>query len=165
LRALRLTYLAPCDCRKLDMPGGSIDVITSRAVLEHIPPAVITDIFKESLRVLKPGGAACHFVDNSDHWEFEDKTISRTNFLQFSDSVFRLTCLNAQHYQNRLRHSEYVDGLQATGFDLVRAEREVDMKSVATLKQMSVDRRFLKFGVEDLATITSYLLALKPKTA
>src|SRR5579862_2049472 len=47
LGRLRLKYLAPCDCQHLDLPSESLDVIVSRAVLEHIPPPVIDNIFLE----------------------------------------------------------------------------------------------------------------------
>src|SRR4051812_10843129 len=41
LEELRITYLAPCDCTRMPLPAASLDVITSRAVLEHIPPDVV----------------------------------------------------------------------------------------------------------------------------
>lgn len=155
-------YLAPCDCRRLPLENSSVDAVTSRSVLEHIPPPVIEEIFKECYRLLTPGGLVCHFVDNSDHWEHADKTISRVNFLRFSDRAFRLTHMNALNYQNRLRHSEYVEMLGRCGFEILRAERNVDTRSLEALKTFSLAPRFQKFAPEDLATMDSYLLARKP---
>ena len=57
LKEMRLVYMAPCDCRKLNLSTASLDVVTSRNCLEHIPPDVIQEIFHESYRLLKPGGA------------------------------------------------------------------------------------------------------------
>jgi SAM-dependent methyltransferase len=159
---LRLVYLAPCDCRSLALPDASVDIVTSRAVLEHIPPQVIQDIFHESYRLLKPQGLACHYVDNSDHWQHGDKSISRINFLRFPDSVFRWTYLNGLNYQNRLRHSEYVDMLRKAGFELLRQDRDVDSGSLEALKTLPLDDRFRRFTADDLAALTSYLLARKP---
>ena len=161
LEELRLVYLAPCDCRKLNLPAESVDVVTSRACLEHIPPDVLLDIFHESHRLLKHGGLACHWVDPSDHWEHQDKSLSRVNFLKYSDALFRLTFINPINYQNRLRHPEYVQMLDTAGFRLVREERQVDEASLRRLPHMRLTERFRKFSYEDLATIDSLLLAVK----
>jgi SAM-dependent methyltransferase len=159
---LRLEYLAPCDCRALDLPAESVDVVMSRAVLEHIPPEVIDEIFMESRRLLRSGGLACHFVDNSDHWQFEDRSISRVNFLKFSDRVFKWTCINSLNYQNRLRHSEYRALLIKYGFTILRDESAIDSDSLAALRNLPIALRFRHFTHKDLATIGSCLLACKP---
>jgi SAM-dependent methyltransferase len=91
LKEMHLVYMAPCDCRNLNLSTASLDVITSRNCLEHIPPDVIQGIFHETHRLLRPGGATCHLVDHSDHWEHNDKSLSRVNFLKYSDSFFRWT--------------------------------------------------------------------------
>jgi SAM-dependent methyltransferase len=161
LAELRLVYLAPCDCRHLQLPANSVDVITSNACLEHVPPEVIKDIFRESNRLLRPGGVVCHIVDPSDHWEHQDKRLTRVNFLKYSDRVFRWTYINSLHYQNRLRHSEYLDILRQTGFRLVREEHEVDQPSLHALAHMPVATRFRRFSREDLATVESLLLGVK----
>lgn len=155
-------YLAPCDCRRLSLKESTLDVITSRSVLEHIPPLIIEEIFTECYRLLKPGGLACHFVDNSDHWEHGDKSISRVNFLRFGDLTFRLTHLNSLNYQNRLRHIEYVEMLRKSGFEILRAERIVDPRAVEALATFPLAPRFRRFSTEELATTDSYLLARKP---
>ncbi|HEX3743451.1 MAG TPA: class I SAM-dependent methyltransferase [Bryobacteraceae bacterium] len=162
LAAHGLVYLAPCDCRHLDLPAASLDAITSRSVFEHIPREVIVEILKECYRLLAPGGLVCHFVDNSDHWEHGDKSISRVNFLRFSDGAFRLTYWNGLNYQNRLRHSEYVAMLRECGFEILRQDRNVDARALDALKGMVLAPRFGKFTPEDLATTDSFLLARKP---
>jgi ubiquinone/menaquinone biosynthesis C-methylase UbiE len=158
-RELGLTYLAPCDCRHLELKTGSIDIVTSRAVLEHIPPAVIADIFIEASRVLRPAGIMLHEVDHSDHWSHHDRTISAVNFLRYPDWLFRLTCINPQNYQNRLRHSEYLAMLKSTGFLVKRELRTVNPACVGILSEMRVAARFQHFSPEDLATTCSILLA------
>jgi SAM-dependent methyltransferase len=160
-RRLRLVYLAPCDCRRLKLPASSLDVVTSRAVLEHIPPDVIQDIFHESFRLLKPDGLACHIIDNSDHWQHVDTRISRINFLKFSDFAFKLTCINSLNYQNRLRHSEYRRMFLNSGFTLLRDEPDVDSASLAMLNTLPIISRFRTFTREDLAATTSHFVARK----
>ena len=161
LEEMRLVYLAPCDCRKLNLPPESLDVVTSRACLEHIPPQVLQDILHESHRLLKRGGLACHWVDPSDHWEHQDKSLSRVNFLKYSDGVFRWTYVNPINYQNRLRHPEYGEMLSKANFRLIREERTLDQASLHSLAHLRLAKRFRRFSHEDLATIDSLFLAIK----
>jgi SAM-dependent methyltransferase len=161
LKELRLVYMAPCDCRKMNLPAGSLDVVTSRACLEHVPPDVIQDIFHESHRLLRPGGVSCHIVDHSDHWEHIDKSLNRVNFLKYSDSFFKWTCINPLNYQNRLRHPEYLEMLEKAKLRLVREEHKVDQVSLRDLPNMQVDQRFSRFSKEELATIDTILLAVR----
>jgi len=160
-RRLRFEYLAPCDCRKLVLPDQSVDIVISRAVLEHIPPQLIQDIFYDSYRLMKPHGLTCHFVDNSDHWQHADNSISRVNFLKFPDAVFRWTYLNGLNYQNRLRHSQYVEMLRNAGFEVLREDKEIDSGSLEALKTLKLDDQFRRFTKDDLAALSSYLLARK----
>jgi SAM-dependent methyltransferase len=161
LDELQLAYLAPCDCRKLKLASGSVDVVTSRACLEHIPPEVLQDIFNESHRLLRPGGIACHWIDLSDHWEHHDKALSRVNFLKYSDRLFRWTYVNPLNYQNRLRHPEYAAMLSKAGFRILREDRKVDEGSLRALSTMRIAERFRVFSPEDLATIDSLFLAIR----
>jgi len=161
LEEMRMVYMAPCDCRHLALPSDSIDVVTSRACLEHVPPDVIQDIFHESYRLLRAGGVSCHVVDHSDHWEHNDKSISRVNFLKFSDSVWRWTHINPLNYMNRLRHPEYVEMLDKAGFRLVKETHRVDEASVRSLSKLKVAKKFDRFTPEELASLDSWLLAMK----
>jgi len=162
LRHLRLEYLAPCDCQNLDLPDASVDAIVSRAVLEHIPPPVVQGIFRESFRILRENGLSCHIIDNSDHWQHTDPTLSRLNFLRFPESVFRWTYLNGLNYQNRLRHSQYIEFLQSSGFSIIRQEGPVDANSLADLARIPLAEPFRRFTPEDLAMLTTFVVAARP---
>src|SRR5262249_38085569 len=159
LKALDLLYLAPCDCRSLQLDSGSLDVIYSRSVLEHIPAPIIREIFREAMRLLKPAALMCHFIDNSDHCEHHDKSISRVNFLQHNNFDWRFTCVNPFHYQNRLRHQEYLHMLADGGFKILRAERDIHQRSLTLLPELKLAPQFQSRPHDDLAAISSYLLA------
>ncbi len=159
---LRVVYKAPCDCRKMLLDSGSIDVVTSRSVLEHVPRPVIEDILREAKRLLRPGGRMMHIIDNSDHWSHRDKSITAVNFLQYSDRMFNLTCINSLNYTNRIRHSEYLSMLRATGFQLMREEGTVNPDCLKALPGLRLAERFRHLQPEDLATTTSLLLAEVP---
>jgi SAM-dependent methyltransferase len=162
---LGVVYLAPCDCRRLPLEDASIDVITSHMVLEHIAPEIIADIYIESSRVLRPGGLMCHIIDNSDHWQHRDPGISPLNFLRYPEWLFRLTCVNDLDYQNRLRHSEHVTIMTDHGFEIVSANRDIDGGSLQALSTMRVSDKFARFEPDDLATLTSTIVASKSNGA
>lgn len=159
LHALNLRYLAPCDCRKLDLPAASVDVVYSRAVLEHIPEPVLAGIFSEARRLLRPDGLMCHFIDNSDHSEHLDKTITRVHFLQHTDRMMRFINFHPQNSMNRLRHDDYARMMAFAGFSIVRSEREIDQRSLLALSDLKLSARFAGRPHDDLATITSQILA------
>jgi SAM-dependent methyltransferase len=161
LARFSIRYMAPCDVRRTGMADGSVDAIVSRATLEHIPPDILRDILTESARILRPGGVMCHVVDNSDHWQHNDKRITPVNFLKFSDRTFGCIQWNGLNYQNRLRHPQYTEMIREAALRIRREERVVDEESLRALEQMTVAPRFRAFSREDLATVTSYLLAEK----
>lgn len=159
LARFRFAYLAPCDTTRLPLPSQSVDLVVSRAVLEHVSPSLVEGLFRESMRVLRPTGMTCHLIDNSDHWSHRDKRITAVNFLKFSDAAFRLTTVNPQNYQNRLRHSDYSRMLRQAGFAIDREDRVIDPAGQAAVGHMKLDRRFRDRPAEDLACIMSMFLA------
>jgi hypothetical protein len=107
LERFRMEYHAPCNLISSPLPDGGFDVVTSRAVLEHVPPVVLRPLLGRVFRLLRAGGWTCHAVDNSDHWSHADGRLSRVNFLRHSDRYFGLfNWFNPLDYQNRLRHPE-----------------------------------------------------------
>jgi hypothetical protein len=160
LRALGLIYQAPCDCRTMNLDSRSLDAVSSRAVFEHIPTVVIPGIFRETKRLLQPGGATCHIIDNSDHWEHYDKSITPVNFLQHGDLLWRFTCGSEFNYQNRLRHQDYAQMLRAEGFRIVQEQRKVHPPSLEALQKLKLAPQFRGREPEDLATIVSTFLAV-----
>ena len=162
LNDLNCKYLAPCDILNKDIPEHSLDIITSRAVLEHIPPEKVKNMFFEFKRILRKGGYMFHVIDNSDHWEHNDKSISRLNFLQYSQRTFDfISSMNPLDYQNRLRHSQYKKMIEDAGFKIVFDESPPDNKSLEDLKSLKIHDSFRKFSMEDLSTLTSYIIAVK----
>lgn len=113
-----IQYLAPYDARNTGIDACSIDFITSTNTLEHIPPKDIQMILKECHHLLKDDGVMSFFVDYSDHYAHFDRTITVYNFLQHSEKQWSLFSPSL-HYQNRLRHRDYLDLFHKTGFEVV----------------------------------------------
>ncbi|MEO1594065.1 MAG: methyltransferase domain-containing protein [Pseudomonadota bacterium] len=148
-----------CPPRVDALPDDSLDLVYSRTVLEHIPPAVLTDLLAEWQRILKPGGTCVHLIDNSDHFEHRDKRLSRLNFLALSDFAWAVASFNAQNYQNRLRHPDYVRMFSDAGFELLHVEGEPDAQALEDLDRLNIDAQFSHYSDDDLATLTTVIIA------
>lgn len=161
LQQTRMEYLAPIDWDAVR--SESIDYVFSRAVLEHLPPGDITDLLLTIIRVLKPGGLMANIIDNSDHFEHHDKSITRLNFLRFSATTWSaISALTGQ--QNRLRHSDYRRMFSSSALCIVYDERCVDRDALIALDDLAIDRAFMRYDREDLACLTSYFVLKKPET-
>jgi SAM-dependent methyltransferase len=158
-----LEYRADADPAASDVAPASVDVIASRAELEHIRPQSVQRVFAESRRLLAAGGRMCHVIDNSDHWSHVDRDISAVNFLRYPDWVWPIFALNPGDYQNRLRHVDYIRMLRAAGFRVLLDPSVPDPVAVAAVRAMRVARRFRKFAPGQLGVITSYLVAARAR--
>ena len=160
LLELNCQYMAPYDLLSDGIPEHSLDIISSIAVLEHVPPQIVDKLFYKFNSLLRSTGVMCHIIDNSDHWEFNDKSISRLNFLTFSARAFDfISSMNPLDYQNRLRHSQYKKMIEAAGFRVVYEESPADDKALAELNTLKIHDDFNAFSKQDLAVLTSYIVA------
>lgn len=156
---LPLTYLAPFDVNAI--PDGSIDLVTSRTVLEHIPPDVLLDLFKALRPKLSARGRMVHLVDHSDHLEHSDKSISKINFLTWPDGrhawINRLT----REGENRLRHHEYPPLFAQAGYRVVLEQHKVHEPTRQLAKSLPLQPHYAAMTPEQLATMSS-LYVLEP---
>lgn len=157
LERLGLRYLAPFDFAAV--PDRSVDVIVSRAVLEHIPPNGLESLAAQCRRVLAANGYICHVVDNTDHYAHADRTIDYLNFLKFDDWQWRLLTLGPLCYTNRLRHSDYRNLFERAGLRIEKEQRNIDARSLAALRSRRLAAPFRDRDPEDLATATSLFIA------
>ena len=156
-----LQYLAPADAANIGLPDASIDYHISTTVFEHIPGRNIKRILKEAKRILKKDGVAIHFIDLSDHFQHQDKSITSINFLRYSDEEWDKIAGNQFAYCNRLRVSDYLELFEEAGFDVCRKEAVVDDEARENMRRgFVVDERFRDYSVDDLST-TRLRVALK----
>jgi SAM-dependent methyltransferase len=118
---LGIAYLAPRDARDTGLPVESIDFVSSTDTCEHIPEDDLAQIFHECHRLLRPGGAFSCRIDLQDHYAYFDRSLSKYNFLRYSDGVWRVVN-SPLHFQNRLRSPDYLRLVRDAGFEVV-AER------------------------------------------
>ena len=159
---LGIRYLAPTDADQLPFSPGEIDIVCSRAVLEHIPRQTLRRIFQEFARLLQPGlGLMCHIVDNSDHWAHGDKRLSMLNFLRYSESTWKWFANNPLDFMNRMRHSEYLALLRECGFEVSLDASNPDSKALEDLESIPISDTFRQFSPVDLAILTSQFVAAR----
>ncbi len=153
-----IRYLAPCDARATGLPAGSIDFASSTDTCEHIPAPDLAEIFAESRRLLRPGGAFSCRIDLQDHYAYFDQSLSRYNFLRYSDRAWRLVN-SPLHYQNRLRAPEYLELVRDAGLELVVSNPSLpNAERRAELETLPLAPRFRKFSPEDVGvTILSFV--------
>jgi Methyltransferase domain len=156
----RLEYIAPIEWSAVT--PESVDYAFSRAVLEHVSPGQIPDLLAAVFRTLKPGGLMANIIDNSDHFQHHDQSITRLNFLRFSKISWSIICALTDR-QNRLRHSDYRRVFSSSSFQVLYEERCVDRDALAALDDLAIDTAFMRHDREDLASLTSYFVLRKPE--
>lgn len=154
-------YLAPGDASDTKLPDNSIDYHTSFTVYEHIPRNVLAAIMKEGNRIIKPGGLFLDHTDYSDHFEQMDKTITRINFLQFSDSVWAKYADNRYMYMNRLRHDDYMQLYKEANREIIVEEKFYNEKVTALIdsKGMPIDARFASKPDDILKVVEGFVIS------
>ncbi len=162
LRRFGIEYRAPCDARRTGMPAASIDCITSTNTLEHVPPAELPGVIAECRRLLADTGVMSCRIDYQDHYSYADPGCSAYNFLRYGDGWWRL--LNPRlHYQNRLRHRDYLGLLEAAGFEVIdERRRDGTPADLAGIARLGVAPRFAGYAPAELA-VRHALIVARPR--
>lgn len=121
LEAYGIEYRAPYDAAVTDFSDKSIDACISTNTLEHIPEESIIAIFSELYRTLKDDGIISAKIDYSDHYAHTDESISWLNYLKYDKSEWK-KYNHKCHFQNRLRHYNYLEIFERCGFEAVEKD-------------------------------------------
>jgi SAM-dependent methyltransferase len=156
-----MEYRAPADARDTGLPAAGVDCITSTNTLEHIPRDDIARILTECRRILADDGVMSFRIDYQDHFSYFDSRISVYNFLRYSERTW--TWYNPSlHYQNRLRHSDYMQLIRNAGFEIIEEHRtDPSDADRALLGTLPVDQRFRHYEQPDLGVRGALLVVRK----
>jgi SAM-dependent methyltransferase len=158
-----IRYLAPCDARATGLPAASVDFVSSTDTCEHIPAADLALIFAECRRLLRPGGAFSCRIDLQDHYAYFDSSLSRYNFLRFSDRTWAVVN-SPLHYQNRLRSPEYLRLVREAGLELVVENPSgPSEQGRAELQALPLAEPFRGYSPNDLGVTILSFVALAPR--
>jgi Methyltransferase domain len=136
-------------------------------VLEHIPPDDLVELFSILRPKLKPDGLMLHVVDNSDHMEHRDKSISRLNFLTWPSGRHQLINRWMQGGENRLRHHEYKELFKRAGFKLVHEHSDVHAATEQAVENLRprLQPQYAAMSSQQLATLTSFFVLAPASSA
>ena len=159
-RCYRIDDRAPGDVRATGLPDRSIDFFYSTGTMEHIPEEELRAILIECIRIAAPGARFSFLIGYHDHYGDFDAGITRWNFYRYSDAQW--TKYNPpNHYQNRLRHSEYARLFTEVGLDILEEERVILEWAEAEFEKVPLAGRFAHYPREDLITVSGrFLLAV-----
>ncbi len=105
-------------------------------MLEHVERDAVPTLIKETRRILKPGAWASHCIDLTDHLAHYDTTVSKMNYLRFSELTWKCLFENKVQYINRLRRTEWIDLFRSGPFEMVEElNNRIDISSLKLAKQ------------------------------
>jgi SAM-dependent methyltransferase len=153
-------YTAPLDARNTKFNSDYFALATSTATFEHIPEQDLYFILNETYRILKQGGILSLIIDYRDHWSYFDNSISIYNFLTYSDRAWK-KYNPSLHYQNRLRHKDYLNIISKTNFKIMEDIAELPSKEeIKILEKLAINNKFKDYSIEELS-IKGSLIVLK----
>jgi SAM-dependent methyltransferase len=156
-------YRAPADAARTGLPPGTVDVVFSNSVLEHVPPPVIEAMFAEARRVLSPGGIMFHSVNCGDHYAYTDPRINQLHYLRFSDAEWA-RWNNPFLYQNRLRAADFTAMARAAGFAIELDTSRPHPDRLRELQAIMVDPGLARrYPPEQLAITSIDFIARVPR--
>lgn len=155
------SYIAPADARKTPFDANYFDFASSSVTFEHIPVADLSLILDETYRILKPGGVFTILIDFQDHWSYFDKSISVYNYLKYSDEEWK-NFNPSLHYQNRLRHRDYLNIVEKSRFKLVEDNPIYPTEEdIRILKSMSLHEKYKDYTLSELGIRATQLVLKK----
>lgn len=158
---IKFNYFAPLDARNTKFKPNYFDFATSTATFEHIPLEDIILILNESYRILKPGGILSLIIDYQDHWSYFDDKLSAYNFLKYSDKEWK-KYNPSLHYQNRLRHKDYLSIISKTDFEIMdiipTMPSELDFDALNKLK---INVKYKEYTINELSIKGSQIVLKK----
>ncbi len=150
---VEIRYFVPwCDDRVIE--AGSVDMIFSQAVLEHVDDLAGT--YGALYRWLKGGGFMSHQIDFASHGLSRDWN----GHWAYSDLVWKLIRGRRTWLINRQPYSTHRDLIEKNGFEIVHEAKGADVSGVARDR---LARRFGDISDDDFKTRTAYVLAGKGK--
>lgn len=151
--SLPICYNAPFNVSSLG--DKSLDIIVSNTVLEHILRSELYNLFASLRPKIADNGSMVHLVDHSDHFEHNDKTISRINFLTRNEEKHAIINYLIKDGENRMRHHEYHHVFIDSGYKVINEETEIDIKTLEIVKTLDLCYPYLMMQPNQLATVTS----------
>ena len=132
------------------IPAGSVDLIFSQAVLEHVDE--LEQGYAAMRRWLKPGGLMSHQIDFKCH----RKADTWNGHWTYSDFAWKVVVGRRTYLLNRAPHSTHVSLMERAGFEVVC---DVKTRSESRLRRSQLSARYRSLSDDDLTTSGAYIVA------
>ena len=143
------------DVCELKLPQ-SADIVCSNTVLSEIPQPILMRIFASFRRLASPPAIMTHHISMWDYWAKFDHSISRYNFLRFSDFQWRLIS-NSLVHNNRLRICDYRRLHASNSFTIL--EEQSEPGSLKEIRSVRLSPRFQEYSLEDLLPSRTWMVS------
>ncbi|MEM1034082.1 MAG: class I SAM-dependent methyltransferase [Myxococcota bacterium] len=134
LERTAIRYRAPADAAALPLREGTIDLVVTFVVLQHVPPDPMVAILREGRRLLREDGEMVHIANTSDHFSHADPALSPLHFLRYSARQWDLIAGNRFMYQNRLRADDYYHYFASAGLKVAHRSELTDARALRDLE-------------------------------
>jgi hypothetical protein len=166
LRDLSVTLWISRSCltHGLDIAPESIDIFYSDSVLHRIPEKDLASLLKDvGERLMRSGSVCFHRTDQCDinSQSHLDTNLWRLAYLKYPDWFFDTIISGRFNSQNRLRESDFIKLLEASGVHVVWKESVLHREDLERMRTFKVAERFRGKSLEDLATVRSTLIGRK----
>jgi SAM-dependent methyltransferase len=149
-----VTYVRPDEARQA-ISAGSVDLIFSQAVLEHVDD--LKTVYRDCSEWLRPGGLMSHQIDFKSHGTSHEWN----GHWVYPEAVWRLIRGNRPYLLNREPCNTHLRLLTENGFQIVLEERS---QFSSRLQRSQLATRFRKMPEQDLTTSGLYVVGQKVKT-
>jgi hypothetical protein len=161
LSRANIVYRAPQDGSALTwLRDGTLDLVYSNSVLEHVVPSALCPLMRESWRTLSENGLMIHAVACNDHYAHFDNNISFVNYLRFPDKQWAFWNCRL-NYQNRLRASDFTRIARKCGFEIIHERRHVRLGVDEALSRIELAPQFAAYNLDDLRSTSVNFVAAK----
>ncbi|MEA2627020.1 MAG: hypothetical protein QOD06_3065 [Candidatus Binatota bacterium] len=133
------------------LTDGSVDLVWSHAVLEHVRRGELPELLGELRRVQRPGGVGSHQIDFRDHLS------GGLESLRFGSRVWESELFaRSGFYTNRVLYSEMIERFRRAGFDV--EAHAIERRPEAPITRASVNEGFRSLPAEDFRIAGAHLL-------
>jgi SAM-dependent methyltransferase len=136
------------------VPEGSLDLVFSQAVLEHVDE--LEEAYAAMRRWLKPGGVASHTIDYRSHGTAR----GWNGHWALGELSWRLVRGRRPFLLNREPHSTHTELLRRYGFEVVT---EIAARRPSDVRRDRLAARFRGLSEDDLTTSLAFIQAVKPR--
>lgn len=160
-----ITYRAPLDFTRSQLPSGSADLVYSNSCLNYVQAPILRSIMVESVRILRPGGFIAHNIHVYDDLAGRDPSLRPWNFLRYGADEWQQVGNAASHHQNRWRPQDYFDLAEGSGMEVLHTERVPVAMNAWDIDRSDLHLDFRNLPAEEITCSHYLLVAQKPGSA